>query len=140
IQGESYYQEYLAKVSMHQRYLASETRSDPDSPAPKPTKTTKKSKPTAPKATLRPPVTKPAPSQQTEPQPASAKTQGKKRKLVIEISDKPSQARKSRPGLVSKRGKPISSLRSVDESVAEGIPEKEPRVDDEEANVQRELE
>nr|GEW11777.1 hypothetical protein [Tanacetum cinerariifolium] len=105
-----------------------------------PTKTTKKSKPTAPKATLRPPVTKPAPSQQTEPQPASAKTQGKKRKLVIEISDKPSQARKSRPGLVSKRGKPISSLRSVDESVAEGIPEKEPRVDDEEANVQRELE
>nr|GEX83738.1 hypothetical protein [Tanacetum cinerariifolium] len=33
----------------------------------------------------------------------------------------------------------ISSLRSVDESVAEGIPEKETKVDDEEANIQRAL-
>nr|GEZ64770.1 E-beta-farnesene synthase [Tanacetum cinerariifolium] len=140
IQGESYYQEYLAKVYKHQRYLAGETGSDPNSPASKPTKTTKKSKPTAPKTALRPPITKPAPSQQTEPQPAPTQTQGKKHKLVIEISDKPSQARKSRPGLVSKRRKPISSLRSVDVSVAEGIPEKEPRVDDEEVDMQRALE
>nr|GEU77243.1 E-beta-farnesene synthase [Tanacetum cinerariifolium] len=127
IKGESYYQEYLAKVAKHQRYLAGETRSDPDSLVPKPTKTTKKSKPTAPKASLRLPVT-------------TAKTQGKKRKLVTEKSNKPSQSRKSRPCLVSKRRKPISSLRSVDKFVAEGIPEKEPRVDDEEADVQRALE
>nr|GFC36375.1 hypothetical protein [Tanacetum cinerariifolium] len=60
IQGEPYYQEYLEKVAKHQRYLAGETRSDPDSPAPKPVKATKKSKPSAPKADLRPPVTKPA--------------------------------------------------------------------------------
>nr|GEU73440.1 hypothetical protein [Tanacetum cinerariifolium] len=40
IQGESYYQEYLAKVAKHQRYLAGETGSDPDSHAPTPTKTT----------------------------------------------------------------------------------------------------
>nr|GEX07031.1 retrovirus-related Pol polyprotein from transposon TNT 1-94 [Tanacetum cinerariifolium] len=32
IQGESYYQEYLAKVAKHQRYLAGETGSDPDFP------------------------------------------------------------------------------------------------------------
>nr|GFD54185.1 hypothetical protein [Tanacetum cinerariifolium] len=38
------------------------------------------------------------------------------------------------------RCKPTSSLRLVDESVAEGIPEKEPRFDDEEADVQRALE
>nr|GEV19331.1 hypothetical protein [Tanacetum cinerariifolium] len=114
--------------------------SDPDSHAPKPTKATKKSKPSAPKTDLRLPVTKPASSQQPEPKPAPAKSQGKKRKLVTEISDKPSLARKSRPGLVSKQRKPISSLRSVDESVAEGILEKEPRVNDEEANVQRALE
>nr|GEV41097.1 histone deacetylase 14 [Tanacetum cinerariifolium] len=56
-------------------------RSDPDSPAPKPTKTAKKSKPTAPKADPRPPVSKPASSKQTEPRPAPAKTQGKKHKL-----------------------------------------------------------
>nr|GEU85455.1 retrovirus-related Pol polyprotein from transposon TNT 1-94 [Tanacetum cinerariifolium] len=115
IQGESYYQEYLAKVAKHQRYLSSETRSDCDSPAPKPTKASKNSKPSVPKAALRPPVIKPASSQQPEPQPAP-------------------------PGLVSKRRKPISSLRSVDKTVAEGIPEKEPRVDDEEADVQRALE
>nr|GEX83033.1 hypothetical protein [Tanacetum cinerariifolium] len=83
-QGESYYQEYLAKVAKHQRYIAGETGSDPDSPTPKPTKTAKKSNPTAPK--------------------------------------------------------PASSLRPVDESVAEGIPKKEHRVDDEEADVQRALE
>nr|GEX88594.1 hypothetical protein [Tanacetum cinerariifolium] len=110
IQGESYYQEYLAKLAKHQRYMAGETGSDPDSPAPKPTKTTKKSKPTAPKADPMPPVSKPASSKQPEPEPAPTKTQGKKCKLVIEISDKPSQARKSRPGLVSKRRKPIGSL------------------------------
>nr|GFB68168.1 hypothetical protein [Tanacetum cinerariifolium] len=73
--------------------------SDPDSPAPKPTKTTKKSKPSTPKAALRPPVLKLASSQQPEPKPALAKSQEKKR-----------------------------------------IPEKEPRVDDEEAEVQRVLE
>nr|GEW60515.1 hypothetical protein [Tanacetum cinerariifolium] len=55
IQGEPYYQEYLAKVAKQQRYLAGEQGCDPDSPAPKPTKATKKSKPSAPKAALRPP-------------------------------------------------------------------------------------
>nr|GEV00513.1 retrovirus-related Pol polyprotein from transposon TNT 1-94 [Tanacetum cinerariifolium] len=68
------------------------------------------------------------------------KTQGKKRKLTTEISDKPSKAKKSRQGLVSKRCKPVSSLRSVDESVAEDVPKKEPWVYDEEADVQRALE
>nr|GEV89225.1 E-beta-farnesene synthase [Tanacetum cinerariifolium] len=106
IQGEPYYQEYLAKVAKHQRYLFGKQGSDPDSPALKPTKATKKSKLSAPKADLRPPVSKPASSQQPEPKPAPAKSQGKK----------------------------------LDESVAEGIPEKEPRVDDEEVDVQRALE
>nr|GEV66276.1 integrase, catalytic region, zinc finger, CCHC-type, peptidase aspartic, catalytic [Tanacetum cinerariifolium] len=114
--------------------------SDPDSPAPNPTKTAKKSKPTAPKADPRPPVSKHASSKQPEPKPAPAKTQGKKRKLVTDISDKPSSARKSKSGLVIKQRKPTSSLRPIDESVVEYIPKKEPRVDDEEADVQRALE
>nr|GEY53691.1 hypothetical protein [Tanacetum cinerariifolium] len=117
IQGESYYQEYLEKVAKHQRYLAGETGSNPDSPVPKPTKTVKKSKSTAPKADPRPPVSKPASTKQPESKPAPAKTQGKKRKLVTDISGKPSQARKSKVGLVSKRGKPISSLRALEESL-----------------------
>nr|GEV40971.1 Gag-Pol polyprotein [Tanacetum cinerariifolium] len=41
---------------------------------------------------------------------------------------------------VTKRRKPTSSLRSVDESVDEGIPKKEPRFDDEEADIQRAVE
>nr|GEW55810.1 retrovirus-related Pol polyprotein from transposon TNT 1-94 [Tanacetum cinerariifolium] len=115
IQGEPYYKEYLENVAKHQRYLAGEKGSDPDSPTPKPAKATKKSKPSAPKVDLRPPVTKPASSQQPEPKPAPAKPQGKKHKLVTETSDKPSPAKRFKPGL-------------------------EPRFDDEEANVQRALE
>nr|GFC66787.1 hypothetical protein [Tanacetum cinerariifolium] len=45
IQGEPYYTEYLEKVAKHQRYLAGEKGSVPDSPASKPAKATKKSKP-----------------------------------------------------------------------------------------------
>nr|GEY85802.1 hypothetical protein [Tanacetum cinerariifolium] len=96
--------------------------------------------PSVPKVDLRPTVTKPASSQQPEPKPAPTKSKGKKCKLVTKTSDKPSPARKSRSSLVTKRRKPTSSLRSVDESVAEGIPKKEPRFDNEEANVQRALE
>ncbi|GJZ69719.1 hypothetical protein Tco_0633269 [Tanacetum coccineum] len=41
IRGEQYYNDYLEKVAKHQRYLAREDVSDPDSPAPKPAKATK---------------------------------------------------------------------------------------------------
>nr|GEW75494.1 hypothetical protein [Tanacetum cinerariifolium] len=112
IQGEQYYKEYLKKVAKHQRYLAD----------------------------LRPPVTKPASSQQPKPKPAPAKSQKKKCKLVTETSDKPSPAKRSKRSLVTKRRKPTHSLSSVDVSVDEGIPEKEPRVDDEEADIQRAIE
>nr|GEX51453.1 hypothetical protein [Tanacetum cinerariifolium] len=43
-------------------------------------------------------------------------------------------------GFVSKKCKPISASKSVDESVAEDVPAKEPRADDEEADVQMALE
>nr|GEW16225.1 hypothetical protein [Tanacetum cinerariifolium] len=133
------------KVAKHQRYLAGEEGSDPDSPAPKPVKATKKSKPSAPKAS---PVTKPfvfkasesTSSQQPKPKPAPAKTQEKKCKLVAETSDEPSPAKISKPGKVTKRRKPTSSLSLVDEFVDKGIPEKEPRFDDEEADMQRAVE
>ncbi|GJV02454.1 hypothetical protein Tco_1336023, partial [Tanacetum coccineum] len=41
IRGEQYYNVYLEKVAKHQRYLAGEEVSDPDSLAPKPAKATK---------------------------------------------------------------------------------------------------
>nr|GFC29248.1 hypothetical protein [Tanacetum cinerariifolium] len=43
------------------------------------------------------------------------------------ISDKPSTAINSRHGFLSKKRKPIGTQRSVDESVAEDVPEKEPQ-------------
>nr|GEX27849.1 hypothetical protein [Tanacetum cinerariifolium] len=110
IQEASYYHEYLEKVSKHQRYLAHETRSDPDSPAPKPTKLARK------------------PKSQPEPKSTLAKTQGKKRKPTTKMSNKPSIAIKTRRGLVTKKRKPISSLRFKDDSVDEDVPAKEPHV------------
>ncbi|GJS06190.1 hypothetical protein Tco_0362986 [Tanacetum coccineum] len=71
IQGEQYCNSYLEKVTKHQRYLAGEEVSDPDSPAPKLAKATKpkaakKSKPSVPKAA---PVTKPAASNSAPTEP-----------------------------------------------------------------------
>nr|GEW38991.1 hypothetical protein [Tanacetum cinerariifolium] len=60
--------------------------------------------------------------------------------MVTETSDEPSLAKSSKPGLVTKRRKPTSSLSLVDEFVDEGIPEKEHRFDDEEDDMQRVVE
>ncbi|GJY37820.1 retrovirus-related pol polyprotein from transposon TNT 1-94 [Tanacetum coccineum] len=83
IRGANYYDAYMEKVAKYQRYLAGEEVSDPDSPAPKPTKPakqtkpkpTKQSKPTEPKAASK------------KPKPASAKPREKKRKPVSESSE-----------------------------------------------------
>nr|GEW89364.1 retrovirus-related Pol polyprotein from transposon TNT 1-94 [Tanacetum cinerariifolium] len=136
IQEASYYQEYLENVAKHRRYLASETGSDLDSPAPKPTKPARKPKSTVPKAPLRPSVSTPVTSAQPEPTSAPAKPQGKKCKLTTETSDRPSEAKKSKYGFVSKK----RTLKYVAESVAEDAPAKELRVDAEDADMHKTLE
>nr|GEU85436.1 integrase, catalytic region, zinc finger, CCHC-type, peptidase aspartic, catalytic [Tanacetum cinerariifolium] len=82
-----------AMVRSHQRHTqrcsSDHTRSDPNSPALKPAKATKKSKRLAPKTDLWTPVIKPASSQQPKPKPAPTKSQEKKRNLVTETYDKP---------------------------------------------------
>nr|GEU73819.1 copia protein [Tanacetum cinerariifolium] len=125
IRGGQYYNEYLEKVDKHQRYLASEEGSDPDSPVPKPAKATKpkatkKSMPSVPKAA---PVTKYATAKASK----STSSQQPKPKLA---PTKPHD----------KKGKPTSSLRLADEFVDEGVPENEPRFDDDEVNLQRAVE
>ncbi|GKA19982.1 hypothetical protein Tco_0699897, partial [Tanacetum coccineum] len=154
IRGEQYYNAYLEKVAKHQRYLAGEEVSDPDSPAPKPAKATKpkatkQSKPLAPKAA---PVTKPAAakapkptaSQPPKPTPAttepSKKDQSKKHKLVKESSEAPSPAKRPKAGKVIKKRTQKSSLQLVDEFVDEGVPVNEPRFGDEEADMQKAVE
>nr|GEZ50665.1 hypothetical protein [Tanacetum cinerariifolium] len=56
------------------------------------------------------------------------------------MSDKPSKATKSRHSFVSKQRKPISTQKSMDESVAEDVPAKEAHVNAEEADMQKALE
>ncbi|GJX27710.1 hypothetical protein Tco_0235789 [Tanacetum coccineum] len=102
--SEQYYNEYLEKVAKHQRYLAGEEVSDPDSPAPKPAKATK------PKATKqsKPQPPKPTPAT-TEP---SKKDQSKKRKLVKESSEAPSPAKRPKAGKAD-------TQRAIEESLKE---------------------
>ncbi|GJY47994.1 hypothetical protein Tco_0437950 [Tanacetum coccineum] len=80
IRGADYYDAYLKKVANHQIYLAGEKVSDPDSPTPKPAKSTKpkitkQAKPAAPKAATK------------KPQPAPTKPNEKKRKQAKETTE-----------------------------------------------------
>ncbi|GKA26711.1 hypothetical protein Tco_0712820 [Tanacetum coccineum] len=136
IRGADYYEAYLNKVAKHQRYLAGEEVSDPDSPAPKPAKParqtkpkpTKQSKPTEPKAASK------------KPKPAPAKPQEKKRKPVSESSEAPPLAKRAKAGKVVKKRTVKSSKQLVDEFVDEGVPTAKPSLEDtEEAILQKVL-
>ncbi|GKC31631.1 retrovirus-related pol polyprotein from transposon TNT 1-94 [Tanacetum coccineum] len=63
-----------------------------------------------------------------------------KPKATKETSDAPSPAKRAKAGKVTKQRMPKSSLQLVNEFVDEGVPEKEPAHDDEEADLQRALE
>ncbi|GJR26940.1 hypothetical protein Tco_1103172, partial [Tanacetum coccineum] len=132
-------------VAKYQRYLTEEVFSDDEAPATKPAKgakpkTTRKPKPQSPKTT---PVVKPTASkiskstssQPPKPKPAPVKPQEKKRNLVLDAAEAPSQAKHSKVGKVLKKRKLQSTLQLVDEFVDEGIPADEPRFGDEEADM-----
>ncbi|GJR06036.1 retrovirus-related pol polyprotein from transposon TNT 1-94 [Tanacetum coccineum] len=125
IRGSDYYDAYLEKVAKHQRYLAGEEVSDPESPAPKPAKPTKQAKPKATK------------------QPTVSKTTAKKpkRKPVSESSEAPPLAKRAKAGKVVKKRTVKSSKQLVDEFVDEGVPAAKPGLEDtEEAILQKVLE
>ncbi|GJX03307.1 retrovirus-related pol polyprotein from transposon TNT 1-94 [Tanacetum coccineum] len=145
IRGSDYYDAYLEKVAKHQRHLAGEEVSDPESPAPKPAKPTKQAKP---KATKQPTVSKTTTKQPTvsktkakKPKPAPAKPQEKKRKPVSESSEAPPLAKRAKAGKVVKKRTVKSSKQLVDEFVDEGVPAAKPSLEDtEEAILQKVLE
>ncbi|GJV32823.1 retrovirus-related pol polyprotein from transposon TNT 1-94 [Tanacetum coccineum] len=120
IKSAPYYSSYLEHVTEYQRYLNEEHDKADD----------KSLEPTA----SQPPKLTPTPTK------SSKKDQGKKHKLVMESTDAPSLAKRSKAGKVTKKRMPKSSLQLVDEVVDEGVPEKEPAHNDEEANLQRALE
>ncbi|GKA47093.1 hypothetical protein Tco_0739976, partial [Tanacetum coccineum] len=135
IRGADYYDAYLEKVAKHQRHLAGEEVSDPESPAPKPAKPTKQAKP---KATKQPTVSK---TKAKKPKPAPAKPQEKKRKPVSESSEAPPLAKRAKAGKVVKKRTVKSSKQLVDEFVDEGVPAAKPSLEDtEEAILQKVLE
>ncbi|GKA66814.1 hypothetical protein Tco_0766622 [Tanacetum coccineum] len=117
IRGADYYDDYLEKVAKHQRYIAGEELSDPESPAPKPAKPTKQAKP---KATEQPTVSK---SKAKKSKPASAKPKEKKRKPVSESSEAQPLAKRAKAGKVVKKRTVKSSKQLVDEAqfVDEGV-------------------
>ncbi|GJZ85177.1 hypothetical protein Tco_0650516 [Tanacetum coccineum] len=81
-------------------------------------------------------TTKSTPSQPPKPKPVPAKPQEKKRKRALDAAEAPSLAKRSKAGRVSKK----RTLQLRDEFIDEGVPVTEPRIDDEEAIVQKVLE
>ncbi|GKD49650.1 hypothetical protein Tco_1278626 [Tanacetum coccineum] len=128
IRGSDYYDAYLKKVAKHQRYLAGEEVSEPESPAPKaakPTKlkSTKQAKPIDPKAATK------------KPKPAPAKPKEKKRKPVSESLEALPLAKRAKEGKVVKKRIVKSSKQLVDEFIDEGVPAAKPRLEDTEEEI-----
>ncbi|GKC36720.1 retrovirus-related pol polyprotein from transposon TNT 1-94 [Tanacetum coccineum] len=84
--------------------------------------------------TYQPPKPKPAP---TQPSKAVSK---KKCKLVKEIPDEPSPAKRSKGRLLMKKRKPKSPLKLVDKPSNVGVPVEEPAYNEEDADLERALE
>ncbi|GJT21983.1 retrovirus-related pol polyprotein from transposon TNT 1-94 [Tanacetum coccineum] len=116
IKEAPYYGDYEEHVAKYQQFLDEECGKAPKSTA------------------TQPPKPKPASTQ------ASKAIHEKKRKLVKEVPDEPSPAKRSKGGLVTKRRKPKSTLKLIDEPSDEGIPIEEPGNADEDADLQRALE
>ncbi|GKB96483.1 hypothetical protein Tco_0982620, partial [Tanacetum coccineum] len=119
IKGAPYYGDYQEHVAKYQQFLDEERGKAEKGGATESSKPTKVTKPKAAKAT------KPA---------------EKKHKLVKETPDEPSPAKRSKGGLVTKKRKPKSPLKLVDEPSDEGVPVEEPAYNEEDANLQRSLE
>ncbi|GJR60687.1 retrovirus-related pol polyprotein from transposon TNT 1-94 [Tanacetum coccineum] len=146
IKGAPYYGDYQEHVAKYQQFLDEERGKAMKGGATKSSEATKVTKPKAAKATkpvgdkapkptaTQPPIPKPAPTQ-----PSKA-VSGKKRKLVKETPNEPSPAKRSKGGLVTKRRKPKSPLKVVDEPSDEGVPVKEPAYNEEDADLERALE
>nr|GEW18128.1 hypothetical protein [Tanacetum cinerariifolium] len=107
-----------ANVAKHRGFLASETGSAQDSPAPKPAKPVRKPKSTAQKAPPMPSVSTPA----------------------TETTDKPAKAKRIKHSAAHKTRKPRSFPKSVGTSEAEEVPAVEPQVADEDADYQKAME
>ncbi|GKE77813.1 hypothetical protein Tco_1543933, partial [Tanacetum coccineum] len=124
---------YLEKVAKHQRYIAGEELSDPESPAPKPAKPTKQVKPTA---SEQPTISK---TKTKKSKPAPAKSKEKKRKPVSGLSEAQPLSKRAKAGKVTKKRNIKSSKQLVDEFVDEGVPAAKPSHEDTEEAILRKV-
>nr|GEV01139.1 reverse transcriptase domain-containing protein [Tanacetum cinerariifolium] len=118
IREASYYQEYQENVAKHRGFLAGETGSTQDLPAPKPAKLARKPQSTAQKAPPKPSISS----------------------LAIETTDKPVKDKRIKRSASRKTRQSRSSLKSVGASEAEDVPAEEPQVADEDADYQKAVE
>nr|GFA02774.1 hypothetical protein [Tanacetum cinerariifolium] len=116
IQQATYYQEYLAKVTHHRKYLAGETGGVQNPPAPKPTQPARK-----PKAPTRPSISIPVASTQPAPTSATAKLQENKRKHATETTDKPVKAKRVKRSISHKTRQPRDEDADYQKDVEESM-------------------
>ncbi|GJS39091.1 retrovirus-related pol polyprotein from transposon TNT 1-94 [Tanacetum coccineum] len=141
IKGAPYYGDYQEHVTKYQQFLDAEHGKAEEGGATKSSDATKVTKPKATKVTKpagdkapKPIATQPPKPKPTPAQPSKAVSE-KKQKLVKETPVEPSQAKRSKGGLVGKRHKPKSLLKLVDDPSYEGVPVEEPAHTDEEADL-----
>nr|GEV37425.1 copia protein [Tanacetum cinerariifolium] len=145
IKRAPYYGEYLEHVNKYQQYLNEEHGKEKEGGVTESPKATKVTKPKAAKQTK--PSTPKVPKHTSSQLPTSTPTptkpfkkdQGRKHKLVKETSEAPSPTKRTKAGKVTKKHMPKGPLQLVNEFFDEGVLEKEPAYDDEEANLQRAL-
>nr|GEU43146.1 hypothetical protein [Tanacetum cinerariifolium] len=108
-------------------FLAGETRSTQDLPAPKPAKLARKPQSTAPKAPPKPLISSPVTSTQPAPTSVPAKTQENKHKQATGTTDKPAKAKRIKRSIFRKTHQSRGSPKSVGESEAEEVPAEKPQ-------------
>nr|GEY98779.1 hypothetical protein [Tanacetum cinerariifolium] len=111
-------EEAQENVAKHKGFLAGETGSTQDLPAPKPTKPAKKPQSTVQKAPLKPSISSPATG----------------------TTDKPAKAKRIKRSASRKTRQPRSSPKTVGASEAEEVPAEELQVADEDADFQKAVE
>ncbi|GJX40461.1 retrovirus-related pol polyprotein from transposon TNT 1-94 [Tanacetum coccineum] len=127
IKGAPYYGDYQEHVAKYQQFLDEERGKAEKGGATESSEATKVTKAKAAKVNkpagdnaLKPSATQPPKPKPTSTQPSKAVLE-KKCKLVKETPDEPSPAKRSKGGLVTKKCKPKSPLKMVDEPSDEGV-------------------
>nr|GEY17845.1 monodehydroascorbate reductase [Tanacetum cinerariifolium] len=127
IRAAPYYQEYQENVAKHRGFLAGETRSTQDFPAPRPAKPARKPQSTAHKAPTMPSISSSVTSTQPAPTSVPAKTQEHKWKQAIGTTDKPAKGKRIKRSVSRNTHQSRGSPKSVGASEAEEVPAEEPQ-------------